>query len=416
MPRPAPLLTPSEGTSPTPPVPTEPERSVLTPARSSPKRVGRVSSLRKWFILTLMLLGLFALTIWNGMRNSLLDEARAAERRGDFVTGSRCALDHLDHWLWSGEANLVAARCLSRLDFAELAEPHYRKAGALTLEDLHYRAYGFVRANFREKAIQAYEEILARYPGDVSSLKLEGGVLLSQSRWNEVREVARRLMEIPPGPVSVYTPVVAVGHWTLKLRQVESASVIGYTLEGTVHQNLHDPEPAAAAFDRVLALDPELRSMPLQRSLFWSHLAEDLLRIGRADDVIRHLTKAPETRSDPGLIVQLGQAYVLRSSFDEADVCFRQALDLDPKFYAAWLGLGRLALQRHQPEEAVSSLQQAAKLSPGSYETTYGLSLAYRQLGKDEEARRYQKKADQLRSRVRREPGGMGAIPGKPSP
>src|SRR3954467_2543372 len=93
-----------------------------------------------WTIRSLVLAGLLTLTVWNHTRWEALGEAQAAYGRGDFVSGLRRAYAHLDRCPWSGQAARVAALCLSRLDFPAAAEPFYRKAGTLEVEDLHVRA------------------------------------------------------------------------------------------------------------------------------------------------------------------------------------------------------------------------------------------------------------------------------------
>ena len=70
------------------------------------------------------------------------------------------ALDHLERRPWSRDAALLAGRCLSRLDYADQAEPYYRRAGRLLLQDQQVRAYGLVRGPHPELAIPAYREII----------------------------------------------------------------------------------------------------------------------------------------------------------------------------------------------------------------------------------------------------------------
>lgn len=390
--------------------------AVAAPAR--PRRPpARRRSIGRTITKAAFLAGLVALTFWNATRSAALEKARDAEGRGDFVNALRLALEHLDRQPWSREADRIAARCLSRLDFAEQAEPYYRRArtGTLTHQDLHYHAYGLVRANLRERAIEAYRDILKGDPGDVAALRLEAGVLLSENRWNEVKDVARQLIERAPGPLTYDFPVNAAGHWTLKPTELASAAVIGYTLEGVVHHDLEEPEAAVTAFEQVLELDPDLRSMPLNPSLFWSHLASDLLIVGRSADVIKSLTRVTENDTSPALLVLLGQAHLQQSSFDEAERCWKLALEFDPKYFTALLGLGRLALQRSRPKEAIGLLERASTIKPDSYETAYSLSRAYRQLGLEDEARRYQEQAVRLRSAPGKKPRGMGAMPSPPA-
>jgi tetratricopeptide (TPR) repeat protein len=354
---------------------------------------------------------LIGLTCWNGTRSAGLSEALAAEDRGDFTTALRNALEHLDRRPWSRDADRVAARCLSRLDRAEQAEPYYKWARTHSIEDLHYRAYGLVRANLRDRAIDAYEDILAREPADVSALRLEAGVLLSQSRFDDVKAVGRRLTEISGGPVTVYTPVPGAGSWTLKTSEVASPAVIGYTLLGVASHDLRESEEAVAAFDRVLQLDPDLRSMPLHQPLFWSNFAEDLLKVGRLSDVVHHLTRALQDWKDPGLMNLLGEAHRAEAHPEKAERCWRQALEWDPNSFYAWLHLGRLKLERGRPEEAIDLLKHAEQLGPDSHDSAYSLSRAYFRIGQDAEGRKYQEKAGRLRALAKGAAQGMGDLP-----
>jgi len=74
----------------------------------------------------ILLTGLLALTAWNVTRSEALGQARQAYARGELTTCVRYSLDHLERRPWSREAALLAARCLSRLDFADAAEPYLR--------------------------------------------------------------------------------------------------------------------------------------------------------------------------------------------------------------------------------------------------------------------------------------------------
>ncbi len=83
-----------------------------------------------------MLIGLLALTAWNVTRSEALTQASQFYTRGELPTSLRYSLDHLRRRPWSREAALLVARCLSRLDFADAAEPYYQRAGELDLTDL----------------------------------------------------------------------------------------------------------------------------------------------------------------------------------------------------------------------------------------------------------------------------------------
>jgi tetratricopeptide (TPR) repeat protein len=118
-----------------------------------------------------LLVGLLALTAWNVTRSAAFAQARQTYARGELVPCLEHALDHLQRRPWSREAALLAARCLSRFDYSDAAEPYYHRAGELDLNDLQTRAYGVVRGNHRQRAIEAYEQILARWPDNVTALR-----------------------------------------------------------------------------------------------------------------------------------------------------------------------------------------------------------------------------------------------------
>jgi tetratricopeptide (TPR) repeat protein len=106
-----------------------------------------------------------------------------------------------------------------------------------------------------------------------------------------------------------------------------------------------------------------------------------------------------------------GQSHRQKGEHDEAEQCWRQALELDPKLSAAWLSLGRLALERDQPAEAVGLLERALALSPKAHEVIYTLSLAERRLGHLDVAERLRERARGLREAEGPPRGGMGSMP-----
>jgi tetratricopeptide (TPR) repeat protein len=341
--------------------------------RSAQTTLPRLPWLRALFSGGLVLAGLATWTAWSLTHSEALVKAHKAYARGDLSRSLQHALDHLVRRPWSGEAALVAARCLSRLDYADAAEPYYKRAGRLELGDLQIRAYGLVRCNHRQRAIDAYEEILTRWPDNVTALRRLAAVHLSQSNIPAILKLTESLDRIPDG------------------------AAIGATLRGVVAHNDKDYEQAIAAFLRVLELDPDLRDMPLPRDLFWSHLADDLLACGRFEETAHYLTKALEKGLNAHLLGLLGRAYALQGNLNEAESCFHQAAELDPKNYAPHLELGKLELQRQHFNASLKHLDQAMALSPGQIDVLYIQARAYRLLGRTADADGVDKTISQLR-------------------
>jgi tetratricopeptide (TPR) repeat protein len=317
---------------------------------------------------------LAALTVWNVTSSTALAEARVAYARGALANCLQHALDHLTRQPWSREAALLAARCFSRLDYAERAEPYFKRAGPLSQTDLQMRAYGLARGPHPEAAIPVFNEILARDPDNVAALRRLAAVLLSQFKTDELLNLADRLSRIPTG------------------------AVIGAAMRAVVHHNDKNPQAAVAAFEQVLALDPNLNDSPLPRRLFWGHFADDLIASGRIPDAKAYLTKAIEAASDPALMNQLGNLYIIDGNVDQAERCFRQAAEWDPNQYGPHLGLAKLALQRRQPKDALGHLKKAKLLAPRQYDVLYTLASVYRQLGQVADAERTQDALKHLRA------------------
>jgi hypothetical protein len=95
-------------------------------------RIGRGGRVLPSF---LTVLGLSILTGWNVTRSDALPDAERSYGRGDLVGCLQHALDHLARRPWSREGALLAARSLSRLDFADQAEPYFQRAGRLSIAD-----------------------------------------------------------------------------------------------------------------------------------------------------------------------------------------------------------------------------------------------------------------------------------------
>jgi tetratricopeptide (TPR) repeat protein len=316
---------------------------------------------------------MFMLTAWNLTRSGAVREAQSAYTRGDLVLCLGHALDHLERQPWSKEAAILAARCLSRLDYSDQAEPYFERSGVLSLGDMQIRAYGLLRGPHLERAIPVYDAILARWPDNVTALRRLAAVQMAKDNMPELIKLADRLGSVPNG------------------------TVIGETLRGVVYHNDRNPQAAVAAFENVLKLDPGFREMPLSRRLFWSHLADDLIECGQIDEAGRRLTKVLREDSDPELMNRLGRVYFLQGSLDDAERCFRTAAEWGPTAFDPHLNLAKLAMQRKDPEAALVHLNEARLRSPREYTVLYSLASVYRQLGRAAEAERVQETLTHLR-------------------
>jgi Flp pilus assembly protein TadD len=143
-----------------------------------------------------------------------------------------------------------------------------------------------------------------------------------------------------------------------------------------------DDAGAVAAFRAAVALNQRDA-----RARFF--LATALERAGDADGALaayRELV-ALQPRAAEG---HLGLGVLLwkrgGAGADEGLRELARALEIDPDLYEARVTLGRALVARGRAAEAVEHLRRAAELAPGNPEPHYQLALAYRRLGRKEEA------------------------------
>ena len=82
-----------------------------------------------------------------------------------------------------------------------------------------------------------------------------------------------------------------------------------------------------------------------------------------------------------GLLLKRGGANV-----EEGLKELTRALEIDPNLYEARVALGRALVANNHAQEAIVHLERAAQIAPENPEPHYQLSLAYRKLGRKEDA------------------------------
>jgi tetratricopeptide (TPR) repeat protein len=324
------------------------------------------------------------LAVWYGIRFDVTGVARVAYARHQYRVALRAAQDHLRIFPSHCDASLLAARCLTRLGRSRDAEAYYQRAGTLDLEDLQARAVGLLQADDPEGALGIYQQIIQHWPNNALALKRAAAVRMGMKQWAEALDLSARLVAIP------------------------AEEVAGRTLEGIAHHELKHYAQAISASSRILELDPDLKTMPLPRTLFWNNLALDLMALGRTEEARVYLTRALTGSDDAGLKELLGTTYSQAGEFDQAERCWQEAVSLDTKNADAWLDLGRLAMSRRHWKQAAEFLTRAAELSVDAVEPLYNLSLAHQMMGEKDEADRFRRLAEQKRRASPERGGGMG--------
>ena len=169
----------------------------------------------------------------------------------------------------------------------------------------------------------------------------------------------------------------------------------------TAHMNLayallHGEGPSEEALE---AAREAVRKRPLYYS---SHnvLGAALSGLGRHEEAEKHLRRAAELnpRYAPAFL-NLGESFRRRGRYKEALEAYLAALRIDPDYPLPYVGMGYVLFGLKRYEEANSSMKRALSLQPGLPMAPRLYSLigqSLRKMGRDEEAKRYLRRAGEL--------------------
>lgn len=153
-------------------------------------------------------------------------------------------------------------------------------------------------------------------------------------------------------------------------RSAENWGELGMLL----YANHYKPQ-GVQCFDQAAHYDPDNWKWPYLKSRALEHDAPEaaFVALRRAAELSRGESELPQ--------LVLAEKLAERGAFDEAQAAYRAVLEQGPKHARAHLGLGRLLLQRDQPEAALDALTHAAQSGYTRKAAHELLAQVYRRLG-----------------------------------
>jgi tetratricopeptide (TPR) repeat protein len=220
-----------------------------------------------------------------------------------------------------------------------LAEQPNDHAAAVLLADAllrQARVTGDGRLSGRAGSVLT--SVLKDAPGHYEALRLLSASRLSQHRFREALQVARRARDLRPEDAWNY-------------------GVIGDALV-----ELGEYDEAFESFDKMMSLRPSAAAYA--RVAYARELQGNLPGALEAMELAREATTAHDPEAQAWYSAQLGELYFRMKKLEEAEREYRRAAFIFPEYPFAMIGLGKVAIARGQRREALNIYLEQLKRTP----------------------------------------------------
>jgi tetratricopeptide (TPR) repeat protein len=229
------------------------------------------------------------------------------------------------------ESAMVIGQSYFMLSQAPLAIPWLEKIPP-TNESSYMLGYAYQQAGQPEKAVGAFAQLFGVPPTSASAHLLTGQMLIKRQLEDAGGlEVKKALSTDPKIPEAHFMlGEIAMFH-------------------GRVEESIRELEAE-------LAINPNF-------SMAWYRLGDAYTRQSQWDKAIVNLQRSVWLNQNfSGPYILLGKCYYKKREFETAERFLRQALNLDPKNYAATYYLGETLVANGKPEEGRELLKRSATL------------------------------------------------------
>ena len=195
------------------------------------------------------------------------------------------------------------------------------------------------------------EDILYRIKTDTERLQRvrKGVCLINAGKYEEAEAAYGRLLDDARPNPSTYQPALPNQKSTVAVSSGMAASLIGRG----------DPAAAVDQFDDIVTDDPGQITARIRHALtLWSSK--------KCDEAVASLREG--IRENPEcaeLHFQLGTLLAAKAEYDEAELRFTQALNIDPDHTESLVSYSLCCAVRNAPSEALSYLRRAQARRPG---------------------------------------------------
>lgn len=259
---------------------------------------------------------------------------------GDFYGAERIYKNHLKKWPEDGEVALKLAEVMVATDRYEEAEGIYRWL-ILKDRDVNRSLLGLASSKLREKdfdeTIAYTNRLLAIAPNERRGLEILGDALFAKGKYEKALKAYQDLLREVPDAVPIL----------LKL--------------GKTYRRLGNEEKAREAFDTAFKKDPQGVETRFHRYDLAKGISDEFLK-----DIISSEQEAPDR------LTAWARLFSENGQKEAALRCYRAALETDPEYFEAQIGLAETLAIYHQYVPAIDLYRHLAFEFPESSKILIG--------------------------------------------
>ena len=243
-----------------------------------------------------------------------------------------------------------------------------------------------------------------QHPPDAAMKRLVGLELLRnysrRQQWDNAGEIAMRLNRLyPDDPEVIYHAGRIYGDMAYqtmrRLSQVAPDSVWVHQAAGEAHEVQGHYELAIVEYQKVASLDPGRSGIHFRLGRAISLRGETASR----EEALREFEK--ELQLDPtnvGAAYEVGEIQRKDGLLKKAQDSFAMAIERQPGFEDARIGLARTLIELNQPGKALPHLQAALTLNNENEVSHYQLARVYQAMGRTSEQQKELQEFRRLRA------------------
>ena len=242
-------------------------------------------------------------------------------------------------------------------------------------------------------AERAFAAAMAEDPADLESIQMRGLTLYRLGRPADAIPFLERVRQWMPNANADANHVLGLCYMNAQRYNdargafaaqygVAADSAPAYLLTGSMLMDANLPELAAQDAQKALEISPKL---PLAHFM----LGEVYLYKSDVGDALEEFEQERAINpAYPAVYDRLGDVYTRTGQYQQAQEALTRAISLDVSSTGPFIQMGKVFLRRNDPQSALIYLQHAEKMDPGNYVTHTLLGQAYRQMGKEDDAKR----------------------------